>query len=77
MRGTEETCHFPIRKRRRIIRAERKAMPLAVISSRLTTLKPQRGPARLGSIGSKLLQRSAKFREGMGNGLRQNEDQNQ
>ena len=61
----------------RLIRAERKAMPLAVISSRLTTLKTQQGPARLRSIRPKLfLQRCAKFREGMGNGLRQNEDQN-
>jgi hypothetical protein len=58
-------------KRRRIIPAERKAMPLAVISCRMTTLKTRQGRRDYASIGPKFsLQRSAKFREEMGNGLR-------
>ena len=58
-------------KRRRIAAAESKTVSLAVICSRLTNLNTYRRPCATRSIGSKLsLQCAAKFREGMGNGLR-------
>ena len=67
-----ETCSLPIGKRRRIAGAEPNSiMPLLVICSRLTKRNTYSAAGTITQHRSKLsLQRGAKFREGMGNGLR-------
>ena len=64
MRDAKEIWHFPISANDDVV-------------MRLTKPNTYRRTARGAASAPKLfLQRSAKFREGMGNGLRQNEDQN-
>src|SRR5215813_13631451 len=70
MRDLDETSHFSTRQRRRIVKAEPKTVPLVGIHSQLTRSKALARTDRIHRIASKLsLQRGAKFREEMGNGL--------
>jgi hypothetical protein len=70
MRDAEEICHFPIRQAASHHRSRTQDSPGS--DSFSTDLsRTHSGGGAIRSIGSKLsLQRGAKFREGMGNGLR-------
>jgi hypothetical protein len=77
MRGIEETCHFPIQQAPSHHPSRTQGNAIGSDSCSTAEAEYLSAAGAIRSIAPKLsLQRGAKFREGMGNGLRQNEDQN-
>ena len=77
MRDSEETSRFPIRRATSHRRSRTQDSAIRCDSFSTDEAEHIVAAGVIRSTGSKIsLQRGAKFREGMRNGLRQNEDQN-